>query len=654
MSDGPVIDPPSSAGDGSPDRAHGAGSGDEQMMAEAALGRALLMVQRMEDDARTRSEAISTERLAVAERAAQALLEEARTRAVAIAEITRDSVARVLAEEHTALLEGLGELANLEQRLRQTVTSSHERIAAVLDQSHDAGTSGLGAADAGPSQPPAPPHAPTTPGPVAAGAVVPPAPVPAIDLTDGAGPAPIGDLDLDAPVVGADDAFFADLRQAVDGGGSIAGRVRGPLPAPLPPPASATVSAPLPPPVIAAPRRPPEFSVAPESPTDRLHAAAQAATAAVAVPLNLADPATDTPPVRLRSVPPIPPVTAPSPQDAPFPPTPEAPTEQINLIAPPVPGTNAAAPGSSRRERVAKKRGRWAMAGTALRNLGILLLLFVAFQLWGTSALEHRDQAKLRHSFQIALASQSGSGTVPVTGGGDPSTVTTPSTVVVPPAAPSGAAVAVIKIPKIGVEQAVVEGTGVSDLRKGPGHYRNTPLPGQPGNAAIAGHRTTYGAPFNRIDELAPGDPILVSTLQGNFKYIVSEAPVPVSPSKNDVLFNKNDNRLTLTTCHPKYSAAKRLIVVAKLAPRETPAPAVKIASTPKAKVVADADTGGDAGALFPALFWAALCGLAYGAMVLLSRRWVRRAALLLGTPVVLALLFPFFEQLSRLLPANY
>ena len=652
MNDGPVIDSPSSAGDESANRAPSAGAGDAQMMAEAALGRALLMVQRMEDDARTRAEAISTERLAEADRAAQELLEEARTRAAAIAEITRDSVARVLADEHTALLEGLGELANLEQRLRQTVATSHERIAAVLDQTLDVGENGPGrAADAG-SQPSTPTQVPTT-SDSAAAAVVPSAPVPAIDLTRVVGPAPMGDLDLDAPVVGADDAFFADLRQAVDGGGAIAGRAMHPNAAPMTPPAAATVSAPPAPPVIASPRRPPEFSAPPESPTDRLHAAAHAATAAVAVPLSLADPTTDPPPMRLRSVPPIPPVRAPSPPDSPFPSAPEAPTEPINRIAPPAPGTMVEAPASSRRERVAKKRGRWAMAGTALRNLGILLLLFVAFQLWGTSALEHRDQAKLRRSFQVALASQvSPSSATPT--GSDPSTVTTPATVVAPPAAPSGAAVAVIKIPKIGVEQAVVEGTGVGDLRKGPGHYRNTPLPGQPGNAAIAGHRTTYGAPFNRIDELAPGDPILVSTLQGNFKYVVSEAPFPVSPSKNDVLFNKDDNRLTLTTCHPKYSAAKRLIVVAKLAPNETPAPAAKVASAPKAKIVADASTGGDAGAVFPALFWAALCGLAYGAMVLLSRRWVRRAALLLGTPVVLALLFPFFEQLSRLLPANY
>ncbi|MEO6468348.1 MAG: sortase, partial [Acidimicrobiia bacterium] len=534
--------------------------------------------------------------------------------------------------EHTALLEGLGELANLEQRLRQTVATSHERISAVLDQSHDPGT-------------------PNDAGSVASGA-----PVPAIDLTQGAGPAPMGDLDLDAPVVGADDSFFADLRQAVDGGGTIAGRTRSSIATPSTTSVAAPVTPPsaaLAPPIFAMPTRAPERPAAPQSPTDRLHAAAQAATAAVAVPMSLTDPSTDAPPLRLRSVPPIPPVIARSPQDDPFLPTPEAPTEPLNRIAPPLPGVVTEAPGSSRRERVAKKRGRWATAGTALRNLGILLLLFVAFQLWGTSALEHRDQAKLRRSFQVALASQVAPSTA-LPADADPSTVTTPTTVVAPPAAPSGAAAAVIKIPKIGVEQAVVEGTGVGDLRKGPGHYRNTPLPGQPGNAAIAGHRTTYGAPFNRIDELAPGDPILVSTLQGNFKYVVSEAPFPVSPSKNDVLFNKDDNRLTLTTCHPKYSAAKRLIVVAKLAPNETPAPAAKVASAPKAKIVADASTGGDAGAVFPALFWAALCGLAYGAMVLLSRRWVRRAALLLGTPVVLALLFPFFEQLSRLLPANY
>ena len=585
---------------------------DAQTMAEAALGRALLMVQRMEEDARQRAELVSSQRLEQAEREAGALLQEARERAAAIAEITRDSVARVLADEHTALLEGLRELADLEQRLRDTVATSHQRIAHVLAHGTESGV-----ADAGPE---------LTASPVR-DAVAPPAPT-SFSVADQEGqpsaPASLGELDLDARVAGADDAFFADLRQAVDGSSSIAGREQ------------------------------PNYAGA-------LSVAAAAATAVVAEPMRLTDPI----PARaahpgLRVVPPVP--VAPDAPDRAAP-GPVVPTtfERARETAPfdvPDPGTDTGAPAGesvSRRERGAKKRSRWAMVGTGLRNLGILLLLFVAFQLWGTAALEHRDQAKLRRSFQLAVASQSSPST-PLSGGdpADPSTVTTPTTVVAPPSAPSGEAVAVIKIPKIGVEQAVVEGTGVGDLRKGPGHYRNTPLPGQPGNAAIAGHRTTYGAPFNRIDELAPGDPILVTTLQGNFKYVVSEAPFPVSPSKNDVLFNKSDNRLTLTTCHPKYSAEKRLIVVATLAAREKPAPASKPAKNPRPRTASDSSTSGDAGALLPALFWGALCAMAYAGMVFISRRWVRRAALVLGTPIVLALLFPFFEQLSRLLPANY
>ena len=78
-------------------------------------------------------------------------------------------------------------------------------------------------------------------------------------------------------------------------------------------------------------------------------------------------------------------------------------------------------------------------------------------------------------------------------------------------------------IPAIGVDKIVVEGVSLADLKKGPGHYPETPLPGQEGNAAIAGHRTTYGAPFNRLDELEPGDEITVTTVQGEFTYEVTE-----------------------------------------------------------------------------------------------------------------------------------
>ena len=117
----------------------------------------------------------------------------------------------------------------------------------------------------------------------------------------------------------------------------------------------------------------------------------------------------------------------------------------------------------------------------------------------------------------------------------------------------------------IGVNQVVVEGTNTPDLRKGPGHYTGTPLPGQGGNAAIAGHRTTYGHPFYNLDSVKVGDPIVLTTLQGIFVYDTTKSFV-VSPSDTTVIDNVFANHLTLTTCNPRFSASTRLIVQAKLA----------------------------------------------------------------------------------------
>ncbi len=136
-----------------------------------------------------------------------------------------------------------------------------------------------------------------------------------------------------------------------------------------------------------------------------------------------------------------------------------------------------------------------------------------------------------------------------------------------------GSAIARIQIPAIGVDKTVVEGVRVGDLRKGPGHYPTTPIPGQAGNAAIAGHRTTYGAPFGDIDELEPGDQIIVTTIQGQFTYEVAvqgegHGHFIVAPHQVEVLdqdFRDHPNRLTLTACHPKGSARQRIIVVAAL-----------------------------------------------------------------------------------------
>jgi LPXTG-site transpeptidase (sortase) family protein len=122
-----------------------------------------------------------------------------------------------------------------------------------------------------------------------------------------------------------------------------------------------------------------------------------------------------------------------------------------------------------------------------------------------------------------------------------------------------------INIPKIQVEWLVNEGTDIKTLKKGPGHYIETKLPGQVGRCAIAGHRTTYGAPFNQIDLLQSGDLIYLETYKGLiFTYVVT-GTVIARPTDVFVLNGSNTSDLILTTCEPKYSAAKRLIVIAKL-----------------------------------------------------------------------------------------
>jgi sortase A len=122
----------------------------------------------------------------------------------------------------------------------------------------------------------------------------------------------------------------------------------------------------------------------------------------------------------------------------------------------------------------------------------------------------------------------------------------------------------------------VVEGTGASALRAGAGHYPNTPLPGEEGNVAIAGHRTTYGKPFANLDHLKPGDEIFLETPVGKYTYKVSKDPFVVSPTDFTVIAQTPGKTLTLTTCHPKGSARQRLVVKADLVSETAnqPAPA--------------------------------------------------------------------------------
>ncbi len=135
---------------------------------------------------------------------------------------------------------------------------------------------------------------------------------------------------------------------------------------------------------------------------------------------------------------------------------------------------------------------------------------------------------------------------------------------------PQGEAIAQIVAPVMGLDSIVVSGTAVSDLRKGPGHYTDSAPLCSTGNAAIAGHRTTYGSPFGDIANLKFGDEIRVNTPYGNCIYTVTERFI-VEPSDTWVVKDQGDNRLTLTSCHPKYSAAQRYIVVAELTQTDVP-----------------------------------------------------------------------------------
>ena len=301
--------------------------------------------------------------------------------------------------------------------------------------------------------------------------------------------------------------------------------------------------------------------------------------------------------------------------------------------------------------------------GRVLVTLGVLILLFVAYQLWGTGLYTAREQSRLKDQFAHQLAKSSATSTTVPTG---PTSTTTPL-----PPPPSGDAVAMIRIPKIGVDNAVVQGVGVEDLRKGPGHYPETPLPGQLGNAAIAGHRTTYGQPFNRLDELSPGDEIDVTTLKGAYRYVVDSQTdgdgnpsghIVVQPSQVEVLQPTPDPTrpgldlatLTLTTCNPKFSAAERLVVKATWKPVSDASPVPVAPPVQKVVSVGDLGLSGERGSKAPLVWWGIIAAIVGGLWWWLFHRYRRWTTWFVGAIPFLIVLFYFYANLERVLPTYY
>ncbi len=294
------------------------------------------------------------------------------------------------------------------------------------------------------------------------------------------------------------------------------------------------------------------------------------------------------------------------------------------------------------------------VVGRVCITAGVLILLFVVYQLWGTGLREAQAQSSLKSEFSQRLGgtdAPGGSGTTAATtpGAAAPSTEA-PS---MPTAAAEGDAMARIRIPAIGVDKIVVEGVAVPDLKKGPGHYPGSPMPGQSGNAAIAGHRTTYGAPFNRVDELKPGDPITVTTVQGTFRYEVRKQLV-VAPNQVQVLKDFGDDRLTLTSCNPKYSARQRIVIVAALRGAPGPSSPTQATRTAANSSTLDAGLSGERASAWPAVLLAVACALIWVAAWLFGQLWLKWPAYAVCLPLFLIVLFFFFENFSRLLPANF
>jgi sortase A len=193
--------------------------------------------------------------------------------------------------------------------------------------------------------------------------------------------------------------------------------------------------------------------------------------------------------------------------------------------------------------------------GRALRIAGLVFLAiavaiggYLVWLLWGTGLTTHREQAALRPGFEAKVGSKD-------PGNGPPAE----QVVKVP-----GKAVAILVIPKMDLDMVVVEGTGTEDLKKGPGHYSQTAYPWEDhGRVGIAGHRTTYGAPFWSLDKLGEGDRITLKTEYGIFNYRVTRTKI-ILPTEGWVLDPTNRPTLVLTTCNPRFSASQRLVVFAE------------------------------------------------------------------------------------------
>lgn len=269
--------------------------------------------------------------------------------------------------------------------------------------------------------------------------------------------------------------------------------------------------------------------------------------------------------------------------------------------------------------------------GASLTSVGILLLMLVLFLYAFTPLTASRDQHRL-------LATLTG----------DPLRTFALTRGIVPP---QGSPVAVLRIPSLHLSQVVVAGTSASDLEAGPGLMPGTVLPGERGNAVIAGRRVTFGGPFRALGTLHPGDTVRVTDGLGSFAYRVM-ASRTVASGEPDVIGGATDSRLTLVTSNSSLVTSGRQVVVAELVGAPVPAPT----RVPTGRVPSDQrGLSGDPGAGWSIVAWVVLFLLATAGTSAALWRWRRPLpTYLLAAPVLIACGLSVVEAVARALPATF
>ena len=266
--------------------------------------------------------------------------------------------------------------------------------------------------------------------------------------------------------------------------------------------------------------------------------------------------------------------------------------------------------------------------GRTMIVAGLLLLSFVAYQLWGTGIVEGRSQTAMAKQFVKPQPIQ------PQLGG----------------------LVGRITIPSIGVSKYVVAGVRLKDLERGPGLFPGSPMPGQKGNVAIAGHRTTFGAPFSRIDELRGNERIVLESKDGTFTYIVNGEPKIVLATDTAVAKTTNPDiaTITLVSCYPKWTSTKRIVVVATLDSTVLPLPATPLVTSEPIDQQSIAGWFHDPTAWPTVLFFGLALIVIRIVAGLMTRRGRRKIFVYpIAFGIFIPTLFLFFGGLTRLLPAH-